>query len=106
MPRDYANPSLGNITLFARSALKASDATSPKPKRLPWLLYLQGGPGFECVSPEKQPWTSFVLDKGYQVLVLDQRGTGLSTAISQSSLQLRGDEKVQVDYLKAFRAGK
>jgi len=36
--------------------------------------------------------------------MLDQRGTGLSTAISQSSLQLRGDEKVQANYLKSFRA--
>lgn len=36
--------------------------------------------------------------------MLDQRGTGLSTAISQSSLQLRGDEKVQAEYLKSFRA--
>ena len=31
-------------------------------------------------------------------------GTGLSTAISQSSLQLRGDEKVQAEYMKSFRA--
>jgi pimeloyl-ACP methyl ester carboxylesterase len=44
------------------------------------------------------------LEKGYRVLMLDQRGTGLSTAISQSSLQLRGDEKVQAEYLKSFRA--
>lgn len=36
--------------------------------------------------------------------MLDQRGTGLSTAISQSSLQLRGDEKVQAQYMKSFRA--
>lgn len=36
--------------------------------------------------------------------MLDQRGTGLSTAISQSSLQLRGDEKVQAEYMKCFRA--
>jgi pimeloyl-ACP methyl ester carboxylesterase len=36
--------------------------------------------------------------------MLDQRGTGLSTAISQSSLQLRGDEKVQAEYMKSFRA--
>lgn len=36
--------------------------------------------------------------------MLDQRGTGLSTAISQSSLQLRGDEKVQANYMKSFRA--
>lgn len=107
VPRDYKNPGLGNLTLFARSARKVDCTPSltnkPEPK-LPWLLYLQGGPGFECASPEKLPWINFILDKGYQVLALDQRGTGLSSAISQSSLQLRGDENVQTEYLKAFRA--
>jgi pimeloyl-ACP methyl ester carboxylesterase len=46
----------------------------------------------------------FVLDKGYQVLLLDQRGTGLSTPIAASTLGLRGDEELQADYLKSFRA--
>ncbi|CAI6338779.1 unnamed protein product [Periconia digitata] len=105
VPRDYKNPSLGNLTLFARSARKVENHLEKAPEKpLPWLVYLQGGPGFECASPEKQPWINFVLNKGYQVLTLDQRGTGFSTAISQSSLQLRGDEKVQTEYLKAFRA--
>lgn len=75
-----------------------------KKKQLPWLVYLQGGPGFECRSPQNVSWVPTILDKGYQVLMLDQRGTGLSNAISQSSLQLRGDEKVQAEYMKSFRA--
>lgn len=112
MPRDYSNPASGTIQLFARSALKAekpADYTSTshqdtKKTQLPWLVYLQGGPGFECRSPQNVSWVPTILDKGYQVLMLDQRGTGLSTAISQSSLQLRGDEKVQAEYLKSFRA--
>ncbi|KAF2685839.1 proline iminopeptidase [Lentithecium fluviatile CBS 122367] len=112
VPRDYTNPSLGTIQLFARSAHKdekpadysPSTPEDPKKSQLPWLVYLQGGPGFECASPQHSTWTNFILDKGYQVLSLDQRGTGLSTAISQSSLQLRGDEKVQAEYMKAFRA--
>ncbi|KAL6709455.1 hypothetical protein ACN47E_001390 [Coniothyrium glycines] len=112
VPRDYSNPSSGSIQLFARSALKAEKAADYNPKgepdlkktQLPWLIYLQGGPGFECRSPQHVSWTQTILDKGYQVLMLDQRGTGLSTAISQSSLQLRGDEKVQADYMKSFRA--
>lgn len=112
MPRDYNNPASGTIQLFARSALKAdkpADYTSTshedvKKTQLPWLVYLQGGPGFECRSPQNVGWVSTILEKGYRVLMLDQRGTGLSTAISQSSLQLRGDEKVQADYLKSFRA--
>ncbi|KAF1956482.1 alpha/beta-hydrolase [Byssothecium circinans] len=116
VPRDYTNPSLGTLNIFARSARKvdkpasytpsssALHPTDPKKDQLPLLIYLQGGPGFEVASPEKLSWTQFMLDKGYQVLTLDQRGTGLSTAISQSSLQLRGDEKVQVEYMKSFRA--
>jgi pimeloyl-ACP methyl ester carboxylesterase len=112
VPRDYSNPSSGAIQLFARSALKVEKPadyspkgeTDPKKSQLPWLVYLQGGPGFECPSPQNAPWTQTILDKGYQILMLDQRGTGLSTAISQSSLQLRGDEKVQVEYMKSFRA--
>lgn len=113
VPRDYSNPSSGTIQLFARSARKAEKPADyapsnipedPKKAQLPWLVYLQGGPGFECRSPQNVAWTQTILDKGYQVLMLDQRGTGLSTAISQSALQLRGDEKVQAEYMKSFRA--
>jgi pimeloyl-ACP methyl ester carboxylesterase len=112
VPRDYSNPASGTIQLFARSALKAekpADYTptshqDAKKTQLPWLVYLQGGPGFECRSPQNVGWVPTILEKGYQVLMLDQRGTGLSTAISQSSLQLRGDEKVQAEYMKSFRA--
>lgn len=112
MPRDYSNPSLGNIQLFARSCLKATNPLAPyatpeeekKSIQLPWLVYLQGGPGFECRAPQNVPFTQTLLDKGYRLLFLDQRGTGLSNAISASTLQLRGDEAVQANYLKSFRA--
>ncbi|KAH9880097.1 hypothetical protein J1614_002123 [Plenodomus biglobosus] len=112
VPRDYSNPASGTIQLFARSALKAekpadytaASHTDSKKTQLPWFVYLQGGPGFECQSPQHMPFTQTILDKGYQILMLDQRGTGLSTAISQSSLQLRGDENVQAEYMKHFRA--
>ena len=45
-----------------------------------------------------------VMDKGYQVLQLDQRGTGLSTPISASTLTDRGTLEQQVEYMKMFRA--
>ncbi|KAF2731732.1 alpha/beta-hydrolase [Polyplosphaeria fusca] len=107
VPRDHSNPSHGTIQLFARSVLKSDsslDAPDPKKSQLPWLLYLQGGPGYECRSPQATAWTTPLLDKGYRVLFLDQRGTGLSNAVSQSSLQLRGNEDVQTAYMKSFRA--
>ncbi|KAH8727083.1 Alpha/Beta hydrolase protein [Phaeosphaeriaceae sp. PMI808] len=112
VPRDYSDPASGSIQLFARSALKAEKPVeiasvsneNPEKTQLPWLVYLQGGPGFECRSPQNVSWVPSALEKGYRVLMLDQRGTGLSTAISQSSLQLRGDEAVQAEYMKSFRA--
>lgn len=45
-----------------------------------------------------------ILDRGYHVLCLDQRGTGLSSPLSASTLGLRGDDPVQANYLKSFRA--
>ncbi|KAH7138305.1 proline iminopeptidase [Dendryphion nanum] len=113
VPRDYTNPSNGTIQLFARSCRKAEKPADypppgttedPKKTQLPWIVYLQGGPGFQCGPPQDLAWAETILSKGYQILCLDQRGTGLSTAISQSSLQLRGDEKVQAEYMKSFRA--
>lgn len=93
--------------MFARAARrleKPADPTEEKQKDLPWLLYLQGGPGFGCASPDHSSWINTILDRGYQVLCLDQRGTGLSTPITASTLGLRGDDEVQAQYLKHFRA--
>ena len=44
------------------------------------------------------------MDKGYQLLFLDQRGTGLSSPVSAATLALQGDAQKQADYLKFFRA--
>lgn len=110
VPRDYTKPSAGTLKLFARSARKAerpadnSDPEDKKRSKLPWLVYLQGGPGFECRSPQNNAWTNTILDKGYQLLCLDQRGTGLSTPVTASTLGLRGNDPVQANYLKSFRA--
>ena len=42
--------------------------------------------------------------KDFRILMLDQRGTGLSTPIERQSLELRGDAAAQADYLTHFRA--
>ncbi|KAF2085343.1 alpha/beta-hydrolase [Saccharata proteae CBS 121410] len=112
VPRDHANPTASQpLRLFARSVRKhdkpvsaASAEDEAKAQQLPWMLYLQGGPGFGCRSPQDFPWTHSILDRGYQLIFLDQRGTGLSTPLSASSLGLRGDDEVQARYLKSFRA--
>lgn len=74
---------------------------------LPWLLFLQGGPGHR--SPRPLPaalatgWISRAL-KDYRVLLLDQRGTGRSTPATRQTLPRRGDARRQAEYLTAFRA--
>lgn len=112
VPTHWHKPDSRPLRLFARSARKAEKPADPtssseedeSKKQLPWLVYLQGGPGFGCRSPQDVGWTQQVLDRGYQVLMLDQRGTGLSSPVSASTLGLRGDDDTQANYLKSFRA--
>ncbi|EMD00106.1 hypothetical protein BAUCODRAFT_63307 [Baudoinia panamericana UAMH 10762] len=108
VPKDYNHPSSGTLRIFARSVRKhdlgiVKDA-SPEKDQLPWMCWLQGGPGMECRAPQQYPWTHPVLDRGYQMLYLDQRGVGLSSPVTASTLQMRGDTDVQAKYLKLYRA--
>ena len=48
--------------------------------------------------------TNVMLDRGYQVLFLDYRGTGMSTPVNAEALVARGPPTKQADYLKLFRA--
>jgi len=108
VPEDYSKPQGGTIRVFARSVKKHDTSvipdTSPDKEQLPWMCYLQGGPGMECRAPQHYPWTHTVLDRGYQLLYLDQRGTGLSTPITASTLQSQGNAEAQAKYLKLYRA--
>lgn len=106
VPKDYNNPSLGSLRLFARSARRNEvyPNEAKGTEHLPWMCYLQGGPGQECRAPQNYAWTETIINKGYQMLFLDQRGTGMSTPITASTLQMRGDNDVQHRYLKLFRA--
>ncbi|KAI5236552.1 alpha/beta-hydrolase [Aureobasidium subglaciale] len=109
VPKDYSKPETGTIRIFARSVRKHESPADisdhdDKKSQLPWMVFLNGGPGGACRHPSAYPFTYTVLDKGYQMLYLDQRGTGLSTPITPSTLGLRGDEDVQARYLKHFRA--
>lgn len=80
-----------------------SRITLAKPKP---LAYLQGGPGFPCAVPlANSSYTKVLLDKGYQVVWYDQRGTGLSTPIDSATLLARSKDNLDVvAYLKCFRA--
>jgi hypothetical protein len=111
VPRDYSNPDRGTLQLFGRSATKyekpvafLSEEENRRKAYRPWMVYLQGGPGFGCSPPQEIAMTKAILDKGYQMLYLDQRGTGLSSPISAATLALQGDVHRQADFLKLFRA--
>ena len=72
------------IDIFARIA------TRPGGEKLPYLVFLQGGPCNEAPRPSLEPlnpsWLEAALDH-YRVVMLDQRGTGLSTPVSDLILE-------------------
>ncbi|MGQ4424508.1 alpha/beta fold hydrolase, partial [Streptomyces violaceoruber] len=100
VPLDHADPTGETIELYAREAVASDKADQD----LPWLVYLQGGPGGKADRFVGRPaWFGRAL-KEYRVLLLDQRGTGASTPASRQTLPLRGGPAEQADYLAHFRA--
>ncbi|MFP3986533.1 alpha/beta fold hydrolase [Streptomyces sp. E11-3] len=100
VPLDHDRPGGETIELFAREVV-ASDQTGAE---LPWLVYLEGGPG--CAARRfvgGQAWLGRAV-RDYRVLLLDQRGTGRSTPAGRQTLPLRGGPQEQADYLTRFRA--
>lgn len=101
VPLDYAKPSGKKITVFAREVRSTENAEKSD---MPFLVFLQGGPGFQSPRPESNGgWIKRAL-KDYRVLLLDQRGTGLSSPITHQTITEIGDVDEQVEYLKHFRA--
>lgn len=77
-PLDGTDPSAGTIEVFARVV------TADGGEGRPYLVFLQGGPGSEAPRPSlpgSPPWLERAL-LDYQVVMLDQRGTGRSTPVS------------------------
>ena len=100
VPLDHARPDGESITIFAREAV----APEKEDAGLPWLLFLQGGPGFGGPRPDgKNSWLKRALEE-YRVLLLDQRGTGRSTPVLAQTLARFPTPQAQADYLKHFRA--
>jgi len=103
LPLDHSGDAAGTITVFAREYV-SSDHSEAEAARLPWLLYLQGGPGGRGPRlPSLGGWSKAAA-RNFRILMLDQRGTGLSSAIDRNTLPLRGDDAAQADYLSHFRA--
>ena len=102
VPLDYAQPGGDQIEVFAREVVAAGKAADRD--SLPWLLYLQGGPGFGGPRPEgRESWLNRALED-YRVLLLDQRGTGRSTPATRQTLAGLSSAQAQADYLTHFRA--
>jgi len=102
VPLDHHRPDGEQIEVFAREVAPAGRRDGDP--ALPWLVFLQGGPGF--VSPRpfgRESWLNRALDD-YRVLLLDQRGTGRSTPASRHTLGRLGSPRAQADYLSHFRA--
>lgn len=100
VPLDHANPSGERIELYGREAV----ATSKADADLPWLVYLEGGPGFGARRfIGRQAWLGRALEE-FRVLLLDQRGTGASTPLNRQTLPLRGGPREQADHLALFRS--
>ncbi len=99
VPLDYAEPDSATIDVFARAI------TSPTtPPDRPWLVFFQGGPGFASPRPtEPSGWIGRAISD-YRVLLLDQRGTGLSTPVLPETLVRLGSPHAQAEYLRHFRA--
>jgi pimeloyl-ACP methyl ester carboxylesterase len=99
VPLDHAAASGDRLTVFAREVV----AADREHDELPWLVFLQGGPGYEAarpLAPGEPSWLERAL-VDYRVLLLDQRGTGRSTPVGDLAGMA---PEAQADYLKHFRA--
>lgn len=102
VPVDHDRPGGETLTVFAREVV----APAREHDTLPWLLYLQGGPGMESPRPlarETGTWLGRAL-ADWRVLLLDQRGTGRSTPATARTLAAMSSAQEQADYLAHFRA--
>ena len=86
-------------------ASRCSRARSPRPTAatVPYLVFLQGGPGHEAPRPTRWPaapaWLARAL-RDYRVIMLDQRGTGRSTPYGAPG----ADPAADAERLRHFRA--
>lgn len=106
VPLDYKAPDGPKLMLYGSSVTKNDRpivSQTYHPQQRPWMVYNEGGPGYGNSEPESMPLTKAALSRGYQVLYLDYRGTGLSTPVTARLLESKGDAQRQADYLKLFR---
>jgi pimeloyl-ACP methyl ester carboxylesterase len=99
VPLDHDRPDGEQIVVFAR------EVSDPDGRDRPFLVFLQGGPGFEASRPTRHPSSPGWLDRAlteFRVLMLDQRGTGRSTPFGPALAD--GPPEAVAAYLTHFRA--
>ncbi|MGI5377156.1 alpha/beta fold hydrolase [Streptomyces sp. CA-251387] len=101
VPLDHATPNGTRIQVFAREVVDPARAGG----QLPWLLFLQGGPGGKSPRPSagSPGWLEHAL-KTHRVLFLDQRGTGRSTPVTARVARRFATAAQLAGYLTHFRA--
>jgi pimeloyl-ACP methyl ester carboxylesterase len=99
VPLDHERPGGETIEVFAREVVAADRAGDD----LPWLVFLQGGPGGKSPRPVRaESWIGHAV-RTHRVLLLDQRGTGRSTPVTARTVAGRTDRELS-EYLKLLRA--
>jgi pimeloyl-ACP methyl ester carboxylesterase len=98
IPVDHDDMKGARLTVFAR------ELAHPDGRDRPFLVFFQGGPGYEATRPTRSPngpgWLDRALED-FRVLMVDQRGTGRSSPIGD--LPGRTPQE-QAEYLAHFRA--
>ncbi len=98
VPLDHSRPHSELITVFVREVAAVDGRDRP------YLVFFQGGPGFEAPRPTRNPNVPGWLDRAledFRVLMLDQRGTGRSSPIG---FLPEMDPQAQAERLTNFRA--
>src|SRR3954451_8931241 len=102
VPLDHGAADDGRtIEVFAREVVAAGREDDD----LPWLLFLQGGPGGKSPRPGSGAGDAWLpqATRTHRVLLLDQRGTGRSTPLTRQAVAGWSDAEIAA-YLRLFRA--
>jgi pimeloyl-ACP methyl ester carboxylesterase len=97
VPLDHTQSDGRTIQVYARE-IAAVDG-----RDRPYLVFLQGGPGYEAPRPSAAPISPSWLERAlrdFRVIMLDQRGTGRSTPYGPAG----ADSTADAEWLTHFRA--
>lgn len=91
-----------SLRLFYRVACSPENVG----RDLPYLVFLQGGPGGagpRLTSPTSDGWVAEAV-RHFRVILPDQRGTGRSSRVDGATIAREGDAAAQARFLKRFLA--